>query len=59
MKGLSKIKTFTVWDSKNGKTFATVTEARNYEKEYRKKTGIFVAITEGTKKVTHTFSSKK
>lgn len=59
MKGLSKVKTFTVWDSKNGKTFATETEAKNYEKAYRKKTGNFVSITQGTKKVTHTFSNKK
>lgn len=57
MKGLSKIKTYTVWDSKTGKTFATLNEAKNYELSYRKQTGTFLSITEGTKKVTHLFTS--
>ncbi len=46
--------TFTVMDSKQGKTFATVEEATAYEREHRKKTGAFVGIIAGTKLVTHT-----
>lgn len=46
--------TFTVMDSKQGKTFATLEEATAYEREHRKKTGAFVGIVAGTKSVTHT-----
>ena len=46
--------TFTVMDSKQGKTFATLDEATAYEREHRKKTGAFVGIVAGTKSVTHT-----
>ncbi len=46
--------TFTVMDSKQGKTFATLEEATAYEREHRKKTGAFVGIIAGTKLVTHT-----
>ena len=56
MKGLTKIKTYTVWDSKTGKTFATLKEAKGYEQSYRKQTGTFLSITEGSKKVTHSFT---
>lgn len=52
MRNQSK-KTYTVWDSKNGKTFATLSEAEEYELFYRKRTGEFLCITEGGKKVTH------
>ncbi len=52
---LKKIKTYTVWDSKTGKTFSSLSEAKNYEREYRSRTGNFVSITEGTKAVTYTF----
>lgn len=56
MKGLSRIRTYTVWDSKTGKTFATLKEAKGYEASYRKQTGIFLSITEGYKKATHSFA---
>ena len=46
--------TFTVMDSKRGKTFATLEEADAYEREHRKRTGEFVGIIAGTKPVTHT-----
>lgn len=46
--------TFTVMDSKQGKTFATLEEATAYEREHHKKTGAFVGIIAGTKLVTHT-----
>ncbi len=45
--------TFTVYDSPKGKTFATLEEANAYEREHRKKTGVFVGIIAGTKPVTH------
>lgn len=47
--------TFTVMDSKKGKTFATLDEASAYEREHRKRTGEFVAVVAGTKAVTHTY----
>ena len=47
--------TYTVWDSKKGKTFATLNEANAYERAYRKRTGEFVSITKGERKVTHKY----
>ena len=55
---MEKKKTFTVMDSKRGKTFATLDEANAYEREHRKRTGEFVAVVEGTKAVTHTYGAK-
>ena len=52
---MEKKKTFTVMDSKRGKTFATLEEANAYEREHRKRTGEFVAVVAGTKTVTHTY----
>lgn len=52
---MEKKKTFTVMDSKKGKTFATLEEANAYEREHRKRTGEFVAVVAGTKTVTHTY----
>ena len=51
-------KTYTVMDSKRGKTFATLDEANAYEREHRKRTGEFVAVVAGTKAVTHTYGAK-
>ena len=51
-------KTYTVMDSKRGKTFATLDEANAYEREHRKRTGEFVAVVAGTKSVTHTYGAK-
>lgn len=51
--------TYTVWDSAKGKTFATEKEAIAYEREHRKKTGEFVAITQTTRAVTHKFTPTK
>ena len=55
---MEKKQTFTVMDSKRGKTFATLDEANAYEREHRKRTGEFVAVVEGTKAVTHTYGAK-
>jgi ribosomal protein S17 len=44
---------YTVYDSKHGKTFSTLAEAKAYEKEYRARTGEFVSIVETKKKPTH------
>ena len=55
MKKLNEIKTYTVWDSDRGKTFATEKEAKKYEKDYHAKTGIFLNITAGSKRVTHSY----
>ena len=52
---MEKKKTFTVMDSKKGKTFATLEEANAYEREHRKRTGEFVVVVAGTKTVTHTY----
>lgn len=53
----TEVKTYTVWDTKSGKTFATEAEALGYESAFRKRTGRFVSVTAGTKKVTHTYRS--
>lgn len=58
MRRLKAVKTFTVWDSKKGKTFATMEEAKAYESAHRKRTGIFASITETTRSVTHTYKDK-
>lgn len=49
----AKATTYTVMDSRKGKTFGTLKEAKAYEAEQRKKTGDFCEIREGTKKPTH------
>jgi hypothetical protein len=51
--------TYTVYDGKSGKTFATLDEAKAYEADYRKKTGNFVSIEKTTKKPTYKFVNFK
>ena len=46
---------FTVFDTCRGKTFATEAEAKAYEREYRKRTGIFVSVERTQRKVTHKY----
>ena len=58
MKKLQKIKTYTVHDSKRGHTFATLEEANSYERDRRKRTGEFCAVTEGNRTVTHTYKKR-
>lgn len=50
--------TYTVWDSKRGKTFATAGEASAYAEEYRKKTGEILAITQTKRKATHEYGKR-
>lgn len=50
-----KPQTYTVFDTRTGKTFATKAEAEAYEKDFRKKTGIFVSVESTHRKVTHTY----
>ena len=47
--------TWKVFDTRRGKTFATEKEATAYEREFRKKTGIFVSVERTKRKVTHTY----
>lgn len=58
MRKLEKKKTYTVHDSKRGHTFATLDEAGAYERDQRKRTGVFCAVTEGTRAVTHTYKNR-
>ena len=58
MRTLKVKKTYTVHDTKRGHTFATFEEARAYERDCRKKTGEFFALTEGTRVVTHTYKNR-
>lgn len=51
--------TYTVFDNKRGKTFATENEAIGYTEEYRRKTGIFLGVYETKRTVTHIFSPAK
>ena len=53
--------TYTVWDSKTGKTFATSDEAIAYANERLRKTGEILAITQTNRKATHKYGkdSKK
>ena len=52
-------KTYTVWDTKRGKTFATQGEAIAYADERRRKTGEILSVTQTKRKVTHTFAGGK
>ena len=52
-------KTYTVWDTKTGKTFATQGEAIAYANEKRRKTGEILSVTQTKRKVTHTFVGGK
>ena len=53
--------TYTVWDSKTGKTFATSDEAIAYANERLRRTGKIFAITQTNRKATHKYGkdSKK
>ena len=53
--------TYTVWDSKTGKTFATSDEAIAYANERMRRTGEILAITQTNRKATHKYGkdSKK
>jgi hypothetical protein len=53
VKNKKKPITYTVMDSKKGKTFSTLSEAIAYESSCRAKNGEFLAIVETTKKPTH------
>lgn len=50
--------TYTVWDSKRGKTFATVGEASAYAEEHRRKTGEILTITQTKRKATHEYGKR-
>ena len=50
--------TYTVWDSKRGKTFATVGEASAYAEEHRKKTGEILTVTQTKRKATHEYGKR-
>lgn len=50
--------TYTVWDGKRGKTFATAGEASGYAEEYRKKTGEILTITQTKRKATHEYGKQ-
>lgn len=50
--------TYTVWDNKRGKTFATVGEASAYAEEHRKKTGEILTITQTKRKATHEYGKR-
>ena len=50
--------TYTVWDSKRGKTFATDGEASAYAEEHRKKTGEILTITQTKRKATHEYGKR-
>ncbi len=49
----SQQKTYTVKGGKKSKTFATLKEAKDYEKELKRRTGKNADIIKGTKKPTH------
>lgn len=50
--------TYTVWDSKTGKTFATSDEAIAYANERLRKTGEILAITQTNRKATHKYGKE-
>lgn len=50
--------TYTVWDTKRGKTFATSDEAIAYANERRQRTGEIFAVTQTRKAVTHTYAGR-
>ncbi len=50
--------TYTVWDSKTGKTFATSDEAIAYANERMRRTGEILAITQTNRKATHKYGKK-
>ena len=57
MKAQNK-ETYTVWDTKRGKTFATSDEAIAYANERRQRTGEIFAVTQTRKAVTHTYAGR-
>lgn len=50
--------TYTVWDSKRGKTFATAWEASACVEDHRKKTGEILTITQTKRKATHEYGKQ-
>ena len=57
MKAQNK-ETYTVWDTKRGKTFATSDEAIAYANERGQRTGEIFAVTQTRKAVTHTYAGR-
>ena len=50
--------TYTVWDSKRGKTFATAWEASAYVEDHRKRTGEILTVTQTKRKATHEYGKQ-
>ena len=46
---------YTAYTTKRGRTYATLTEARRDADEHQRKTGVFVAVEETRRKVTHKY----